>query len=272
MISPLAQVHPEARIGNNVRIDAFAVVEKKVVIGDDTHIMSGAVVMEFSTIGKNCRIFPNATIGCIPQDLKFDGEETFVEIGDNTTIRECVTVNRGTKEKWKTTIGKNCLLMAYSHIAHDCVLGNNVIIANAVQLAGHVEIGDFASLGGMAAAIQFSRIGPHSYIAGGSEIIKDVPPYIKAGRAPLSYAGVNSIGLQRRGFSNEKINSIHEIYRILFLRGYNISQALERIDKEIPNSEEKTEILEFVRTSKKGILKYASKDAYEEGVADKTGQ
>ncbi len=272
MISPLAQIHPEARIGNNVRIDAFAVVEKNTSIGDGTHIMSGAVVMEFSTIGKNCRIFPNATIGGIPQDLKFEGEETTVEIGDNTTIRECVTVNRGTKEKWKTTVGKNCLLMAYCHIAHDCVIGNNVIIANAVQLAGHVEIGDFASIGGMAAAIQFSRIGPHAYIAGSSEIIKDVPPYIKAGRAPLSYAGVNSIGLQRRGFSNEKIHSIHEIYRILFLRGYNITQAIEHIEKEIPGSEEKSEILEFIRTSKKGILKLATKDAFEEGVADKASQ
>lgn len=271
MISPQAQVHPEARIGNNVRIDAFAVIEKNVEIGDGTHIMPGAVVMEYSILGKNCRIFPNATIGAIPQDLKYEGETTSVEIGDNTTIRECVTVNRGTKEKWKTTIGKNCLLMAYSHIAHDCIIGNNVIIANAVQLAGHVEIGDFASIGGMAAAIQFSRIGPHCYIAGGSEIIKDIPPYIKAGRAPLSYAGVNSIGLQRRGFTIEKINSILEIYRIIYLRGFNISQAMEHIEKEIPDSDEKREIIDFVRKSKKGILKFASKDAIEESVIDKAG-
>lgn len=271
MINALAQIHPEARIGNKVRIDAFAVVEKNVEIGDGSHIMAGAVVMEYSTIGKNCRVFPHATIGGIPQDLKYEGEVTSVEIGDNTTIRECVTVNRGTKEKWKTTVGKNCLLMAYCHIAHDCVIGNNVVIANAVQLAGHVEIGDFASIGGMAAAIQFSRIGAHAYIAGSSEIIKDVPPYIKAGRAPLSYAGVNSIGLQRRGFSNEKINSILEIYRIIYLRGYNISQAIEHIEKNIPDSEEKKVIVDFVKGSKKGILKLASKDAYEEDVMDKAG-
>lgn len=271
MISPQAQVHPEAHIGSNVRIDAFAVIEKNVSIGDDSHIMSGAVIMEYSSIGKRCRVFPNAIIGAVPQDLKYAGEVTQVEIGDDTTIRECVTVNRGTKEKWKTTVGNHCLLMAYCHIAHDCIIGNHVIIANAVQLAGHVEVGDYASIGGMAAAIQFSRIGAHCYIAGSSEIIKDVPPFIKAGRSPLSYAGVNSVGLQRRGFSTEKINSILEIYRIIYLRGYNISQALEHIQKEIPDSDEKTEILEFVRNSRKGILKFASKDAQDEAIDQTAG-
>ncbi len=267
MISPLANIHPKAIIGKDVTIDAFAVIEEKVTIGNGSHIMSGATILNHSVIGSNCRIFPHATIGGVPQDLKYEGEETTVEIGDGTTIRECVTVNRGTRDKWKTTIGKNCLLMAYCHIAHDCVIGNNVIIANAVQLAGHVEIGDYASLGGMAAAIQFSKIGAHSYIAGSSEIIKDVPPFIKAGRVPLSYAGVNSVGLQRRGFSNEKINSILEIYRIIYLRGYNISQAIDCIEKSIPESDEKSEILEFIRTSKKGILKLASKDVMEENAS-----
>ncbi len=264
MISPLAHIHPDAKIGKNVRVDPFAVIEKIVEIGDGTHIMSGAVIMDHVTLGKNCRVFPNAIVGGIPQDLKFEGEITSVEVGDNTTIRECVTINRGTREKLKTTIGSNCLLMAYCHIAHDCVIGNNVIIANAVQLAGHVEIGDFVSIGGMAAAIQFSRIGAHAYIAGSSEIIKDVPPYIKAGRAPLSYAGVNSIGLQRRGFSSEKIAGIQNIYRIVYLKGYNISQAIDHIENEIQDSEEKHVILNFMRNSKKGILKHASKDAFEE--------
>lgn len=259
MISPLAHIHSAAQIGNNVKIDPFAVVEAGVIIGDDTHIMSHAVIMKNTKIGKSSRIFPGAVVGAIPQDLKFDGEDTLVEIGDHTTIRECVTVNRGTKDKWKTVVGSHCLLMAYSHIAHDCIVGNNVIIANAVQLAGHVEIGDYAIIGGLAAAIQFSKIGAHCYIAGGTEVIKDVPPYIKAGRSPLSYVGVNSVGLQRRGFSSEKINSILEIYRNIYMRGLNITQATDFIEKELPETEEKKEIITFIRESKRGILKVSAK-------------
>jgi len=264
MISPLAHIHPNARLGKNVIIDPFAVIEDDVIIGDNTRIMSHTVIMKDVTIGKSCRIFPGAVIGAIPQDLKFDGEETTVEIGENTTIRECVTVNRGTKDKWKTVVGSNCLLMAYSHIAHDCLLGNHVIIANSVQLAGHVEIGDHAIIGGMAAAIQFSKIGAHTYIAGGTEVIKDVPPYIKAGRNPLSYVGVNSVGLQRRGFTSEKINSISEIYRNIYLRGLNISQATLIIENELPDSEEKKEIMQFIKDSKRGILKVSSKENMDE--------
>jgi len=264
MISPLAHIHPNAKLGKDVTVDPFAVVEGDVEIGDGTHIMSGAVIMKKVIIGKSCKIFPGAVIGAIPQDLKFNGEDTIVQIGDNTTIRECVTVNRGTKDKWKTVVGSNCLLMAYSHIAHDCILGDHVIIANSVQLAGHVEIGDHAIIGGMAAAIQFSKIGAHTYIAGGTEIIKDVPPYIKAGRSPLSYAGVNSVGLQRRGFTSEKINGISEIYRNIYLRGLNITQATQIIEKELPESDEKTEILEFIKASKRGILKVSSKENLEE--------
>ena len=264
MISPLAHIHPKAQLGKNITVDPFAVIEDDVTIGDGTHVMSHAVLMKKVTIGKECQIFPGAVIGAIPQDLKFDGEDTVVEVGDNTTIRECVTINRGTKDKWKTVIGSNCLLMAYSHIAHDCILGNHVIIANSVQLAGHVEIGDHAIIGGMAAAIQFSKIGAHSYIAGGTEVIKDVPPFIKAGRSPLSYVGVNSVGLQRRGFTSEKINSISEIYRNIYLRGLNISQATQIIEKELPESDEKTEILKFIRESKRGILKASSKEIMDE--------
>jgi len=260
MISPLAHIHPDAQLGKDVIIDPFAVIEDDVIIGDGTHVMSHAVIMKNVRIGKSCQVFPGAVIGAIPQDLKFEGEKTTVEIGDNTTIRECVTVNRGTKDKWKTVVGNNCLLMAYSHIAHDCCLGDHVIIANSVQLAGHVEIGDYAIIGGNAAAIQFSKIGAHTYIAGGTEVIKDVPPYIKAGRTPLSYVGINSVGLQRRGFSSEKINGITEIYRNIYLRGLNISQATQFIEKELPESKEKTEILEFIKDSKRGILKVSSKE------------
>ena len=260
MISPLAHIHPDAQLGKDVIIDPFAVIEDDVIIGDGTHLMSHAVIMKNVRIGKSCQVFPGAVIGAIPQDLKFEGEKTTVEIGNYTTIRECVTVNRGTKDKWKTVVGNNCLLMAYSHIAHDCCLGDHVIIANSVQLAGHVEIGDYAIIGGNAAAIQFSKIGAHTYIAGGTEVIKDVPPYIKAGRTPLSYVGINSVGLQRRGFSSEKINGITEIYRNIYLRGLNISQATQFIEKELPESKEKTEILEFIKDSKRGILKVSSKE------------
>ena len=264
MISPLAHIHPNAKLGNDITVDPFAVIEDEVIIGDGTHVMSHAVIMKKVVIGKSCNIFPGAVIGAIPQDLKFNGEETIVQIGDNTTIRECVTINRGTKDKWKTVIGNDCLLMAYAHIAHDCILGDHVIIANSVQLAGHVEIGDHAIIGGMAAAIQFSKIGAHTYIAGGTEVIKDVPPYIKAGRSPLCYVGVNSVGLQRRGFTSERINSISEIYRNIYLRGLNISQATQIIEKELPESEEKTEILKFIRDSKRGILKVSSKENMDE--------
>jgi UDP-N-acetylglucosamine acyltransferase len=264
MISPLAHIHPNAQLGKDIIVDPFAVIEDEVTIGDGTHVMTHAVIMKKVVIGKSCKIFPGAVIGAIPQDLKFNGEETIVQIGNNTTIRECVTINRGTKDKWKTVVGNNCLLMAYSHIAHDCLLGDYVIIANSVQLAGHVEIGDHAIIGGMAAAIQFSKIGAHTYIAGGTEVIKDVPPYIKAGRSPLCYVGVNSVGLQRRGFTSEKINSISEIYRNIYLRGLNITQATQIIEKELPESEEKTEILQFIKDSKRGILKVSSKENLDE--------
>lgn len=264
MISPHCQIHKDAQIGNNVTVDSFAVIEEGVLIGDNTHIMSHAVILRNSRLGDSCRIFPGAVIGAIPQDLKFDGEETFVEIGNETTIREFVTVNRGTKDKWKTVVGNNSLLMAYSHIAHDCIIGDHVVIANTVQLAGHVEVGDYAVLGGMAAAIQFAKIGAHSYIAGGTEIIKDVPPFIKAGRSPLSYVGVNSVGLQRRGFSSEKINSILEIYRSIYMRGLNITQAINFIEAELPASDEKNEIIKFIKDSKRGILKAAAKGTNDE--------
>lgn len=264
MISPLAHIHSSAQIGNNVQIDPFAVIEANVTIGDGSHIMSHAVIMEDTIMGKGCKVFPSAVIGAIPQDLKYDGEKTIVEIGDNNTIRECVTINKGTKDRMKTVVGNNCLLMAYAHLAHDCLIGDNVILANTVQLAGHVTVGDYAIIGGMAAAIQFATIGAHTYIAGNTEIRKDVPPFIKAGRSPLSYVGVNSVGLQRRGYTQEKINEILEIYRQLYIRGLNTTQALENIEKDLPASFEKDEIVNFIKASKRGIVKVFGKGRNDE--------
>ncbi|HMI77230.1 MAG TPA: acyl-ACP--UDP-N-acetylglucosamine O-acyltransferase [Ferruginibacter sp.] len=264
MISPLAYINPGAVLGNNVKVDPFAVIHEGVRIGDDTHIMSNAVIMEGTIIGKSCLIYPGAVIGAVPQDLKFVGEKTTVEIGDHTTIRECVTINRGTKDRWKTVIGNHCLLMAYAHVAHDCLLGDHVILANAVQLAGHVEVGDYAILGGMAGAPQFTRIGAHTYIAGHTVIKKDVPPFIKAGRIPLSYIGVNSVGLQRRGFTKETVNEILEIYRNIYNKGLNITQALEFIEQKFPVSAEKTAIISFIKGSERGILKQFTKEESDE--------
>lgn len=264
MISPLAHISPDAVLGKDVKVDPFAVIHNNVTIGDGTHIMSGAIIMEGTSIGKECLVFPGAVIGAIPQDLKFIGEKTSVEIGDHTTIRECVTINRGTQDKWKTVIGSHCLLMAYAHVAHDCLLGDHVILANSVQLAGHVEVGDHAIIGGMAGAPQFSRIGAHTYIAGHTVINKDVPPFIKAGRVPISYAGVNSVGLQRRGFSNETINGILEVYRTIYNKGLNTSQALEFVQQRLPTSTEKDSIVAFIKESKRGIIKIFSKDVLDE--------
>ncbi len=255
MKQPLAYVHPEAKIANNVVIEPFVSIDKNVVIGDGTWIGSNVTIMEGAKIGKNCRIFPGAVISAIPQDLKFDGEDTTVEIGDNTTIRECVTINRGTKARYKTVIGENCLLMAYVHVAHDCIIGNNVIIGNATQLAGEVVIDDWAIFSGLVAVHQFVHVGSHVMISGGSLVRMDIPPFVKAAREPLSYAGVNSIGLRRRGFSNEKINEIQEIYRFLYLRDLNNAQALERIEAEMPASKERDEIILFFKNSKRGIMK-----------------
>lgn len=255
MIQPLAYVHPQAKVANNVIIDPFVTIEKNTEIGEGTWIGHHATIMEGARIGRNCRIFPGAVISAIPQDLKFDGEETTVEIGDNTTIREFATVNRGTKASYKTIIGKNCLLMAYVHVAHDCVIGNNVILANAVTLAGHIEIDDFAIVGGLAAVHQFVKIGAHSMISGGGMARKDIPPYTKAAREPLSYVGVNSIGLRRRGFTNEQINQIQDIYRIIYLKNYNVSQAVNIIEADVPATPERDEILTFINTSARGIMK-----------------
>lgn len=264
MISPLASIHPNAKIGSNVTVEPFAVIHDNVTIGNDTHIMSHAVIMPFSRIGHHCRIFPSAVIGSIPQDLKFIGEESTAEIGDHTTIREFVTINRGTKDRWKTVIGSHCLLMAYAHVAHDCLIGDQVILANAVQLAGHVEVGDYAIIGGLAGAHQFTRIGAHTYVAGHTVIRKDVPPYVKAAREPMRYMGLNIVGLQRRAFPQEKIDAISHIYHTLFIGNHSFANAIERIKDKIPASETKNEILQFIMNSKAGIIKRYSKNSVDE--------
>ncbi len=264
MISPLASVHQGAKLGNNIIIEPFAVVHENVTIGDHSIIMSHAVLMPFTHIGKNCKIFPSAVIGAIPQDLKFAGEETTVVIGDDTTIREFVTINRGTKDRWKTVIGNRSLLMAYAHVAHDCTIGNHVIIANGVQLAGHVEIGDFAIIGGLAGAHQFTRIGAHTYIAGHTVIRKDVPPYIKAAREPMSYMGLNIVGLQRRKFPSDQIDVLSKIYHILFVANHSTSTAIRLINEQVSDGELKNEILQFVQDSKIGIIKRYAKNGADE--------
>ena len=264
MTHPFTYVDPNAKIASNVKIDPFTVIHGEVTIGEGTWIGSSVTIMNGTKIGKNCRIFPGAVIGADPQDLKFNGEKTTVEIGDNTTIREFVTINRGTSDRWITKVGNNCLIMAYSHIAHDCIIGNHCILSNSVQIAGHVTLGDYAWIAGVSAVHQFVNIGQHAYIAGGSLVSKDVPPYIKAVRNPLSYGGVNSVGLKRRGFDLEKINHILDIYRYIFNKGMNTTQALEFIEEEIPATDERDEIITFIRDSGRGVIKRFGKGLVEE--------
>lgn len=255
MIQPLAYIHPEAKIANNVVIEPFVTIHKNVEIGQGTWIGSNVTIMEGARIGKGCKIFPGAVISGIPQDLKFDGEETTAEIGDNTTIRECVTINRGTKDRWKTVVGKNCLIQAYSHIAHDCIVGDNCIFSNSSTLAGHITVGDYVVLAGMVAVHQFCSIGSHAFIAGGTLVRKDVPPFVKAAREPIAYVGINSVGLRRRGFSSEMINEIQDIYRTLFVKNNNLSKALGIIETEYKPTEIRDEIIDFIRNSNRGVMK-----------------
>ena len=259
MNQPLAYVNPQAKIAPNVVIEPFVTIDKNVIIEEGTWIGPNVTIMEGARIGKNCRIFPGAVISAVPQDLKFTGEETIVRIGNNVTIREYATINRGTKASYETVIGDDCLLMSYVHIAHDCVVGNNVIMGGYSALAGHITIDDWAILGGVVAVHQFVHIGAHAFIGGGSGVSKDVPPYTKAAREPLSYVGVNSIGLRRRGFSSEMINQIQDIYRYIFIKGYNVSKAVQIIEAEMPATPERDDILSFIANSSRGIMKGLSR-------------
>jgi UDP-N-acetylglucosamine acyltransferase len=255
MNQPLAYVHPGAKIAKNVVIEPFTTIHNNVIIGEGTWIGSNVTIMEGARIGKNCNIFPGCVISAVPQDLKFQDEETIVKIGDNSTLREYVTINRGTIDRGKTVVGKNCLIMAYCHIAHDCIVGDNCIFSNNSTLAGHVTVGNHVILAGMTAVHQFCTIGQHAFITGGSLVRKDVPPFVKGAREPMSYVGINSIGLRRRGFKSEKIREIQNIYRTLFQKGLNNTQAVRLIEAEMEATTERDEILQFIKNSKRGIMK-----------------
>jgi UDP-N-acetylglucosamine acyltransferase len=249
MISKLAYIHPEARLGENVIVDPFAYIAGNVTIGDGTWVGPNSTILDGARIGKNCKIFPSSVVSGIPQDLKFKGEESTAELGDNVTVREGVTVNRGTASVGKTIIGSGCLLMAYAHVGHDCNIGNNS------GLAGEVKVEDYAIVSAGSLVHQFTHIGAHVFIGGGSKVRTDVPPFIKADRDPLSYLGLNTIGLTRRGFEKERIDEIHNIYRVIYQKGMNTSQALEYIEKEFKQSVDRDNILEFISKSERGIIR-----------------
>ena len=255
MISNLAYVHPDARLGENVTVEPFAYIQGDVIIGDGTWVAPNSVILNGARIGRNCKIFPTAVVSGIPQDLKFRGEESTAEIGDNTTIREGVTVNRGTAAVGRTVIGNNCLLMAYVHVGHDCHIGNNCILGNTTGLAGEVKVDDWAIISGGTLVHQFSHIGGHVIIGGGGRVRIDVPPYIKADREPLSYMGINTVGLTRRGFGQERIDEIHNIYRAIYQNGMNTSQALDLVEKEFKPSEDREYIIGFFRNSDRGVIR-----------------
>jgi UDP-N-acetylglucosamine acyltransferase len=251
----LTHIHPNAKIGPNVTVEPFSVIYDNVEIGEGTWIGPNVTIMPGSRIGKHCKIFPGAVIGAVPQDLKFDGEETLAIVGDHTVVRECVTINRGTSDRMQTVVGAHCLLMAYVHVAHDCIVGNHCILANAVQVAGHVVIGDHAILGGNSGVHQFVHIGVHAMIAGGSSVLKDVPPYSKAGRDPLRFFGLNLIGLRRRGFTPASIDNMKAAYQYLYFKGLPFSVAIKEAEEALPPSPERDEILDFAKNSKRGLIR-----------------
>lgn len=255
MIQPLAFVHSDAKIAKNVVIEPFSSIYKDVEIGEGTWIGSNVIIMEGARIGKNCKIFPGAVISAEPQDLKYKGEKSLTIIGDNTVLRECVTVSRGTSDKMKTVIGENCLIMAYSHIAHDCEVGNNCIFSNNTTLAGHITVGDYVVMAGMTAVHQFCSIGNHAFVTGGSLVRKDIPPFVKVARDPLSYVGINSVGLRRRGFSSDKIAEIQNIYRVIFQNKLNITQALSVVEAVFEATPERDEIIQFIQSSMRGVMR-----------------
>lgn len=264
-ISPLASVSPKAKLGDNIQIGPFAFIDDDVEIGDGCVIQPHAVIYPYVKMGKNCHVFPGAVVGAIPQDLKYEGEVTYVEIGDNVTIRECVTINRGTKASGKgvTKIGSNTLLMSYVHVAHDCVVGNHCILVSFVGIAGETVVDDWAIVGGGAKAHQFTKIGCHAMVGGMSKINKDIPPYVLCGRDPICYSGVNIVGLRRRGFSSDVIRNIKDIYDTIYFSGYNITDGCAKVEAGFPQSEERDAILNFIRSSKRGIIR--ANDSHEKG-------
>ena len=255
MKHPQSVISPKAQLNESVEVGPFTIIHDNVIIGEGTKIHSNVALYPGTIIGNNCEVYPGAVIGVIPQDLKFEGENTTVEIGNNTIIRECVTIHRATKDKWKTSIGNNCLLMTYVHVAHDCQIGNNVILASYTGLSGHVTIDDHVILEGKVAAQQFALIGRHAFIGGASLIRKDIPPFIKAAREPLTFAGVNSVGLRRRGFSDEEIKIIEDVYRIIYIQNSNISKGLQIVKETIPDGALRNEIINFIEKSDKGVIR-----------------
>lgn len=255
MINPLAYIHPDAKIGENVEIGPFVYIDKNVVIGDNNVIMSNVNILYGSRIGNENIIFPGAVIGAIPQDLKFRGEETTAEIGDNNKIRENVTINRGTAAKGRTVVGNNNLLMESMHVAHDCIIGSNCIIGNSTKFGGEVIVDDNAIISASVLCHQFCHVGGYVMVQGGCRFSKDIPPFIIAGREPIEYSGINLVGLRRRQYSNEQIEDIHNVYRLIYQSGLNITEAVEKVEKEIPMSKDIEYIVNFIRNSKRGIIK-----------------
>ena len=254
---PINRIHPNAQLAPNVTVEDFTTIAEHVEIGEGTWIGPNVTICDYVKIGKNCKIFSGAVVGGIPQDLKFKGEVTHVEIGDNVTIRECVTINRGTAASGKgvTRIGDNCLIMSYVHVAHDCRVGKNVVLVSSVGLAGETDVDDWAIIGGLSGAHQFSKIGAHVMLSGGSMISKDVPPYVLAGHRPLVYGGLNLVGLRRRGFTTQQTDLIREIYRVIYQSGLSTLDACDKVEAAFPPSEERDNILNFIRTSKRGIIR-----------------
>lgn len=254
-IHPTAIVSKKAQLSDNVVVDPYAIIEDDVVIGEGSYIGPHTLIANGARIGKNCKIHNGAVVSTPPQDLTYKNEPTTFELGDNSTIREYCTLNRGTiKQHHKSSVGSNCLLMAYVHVAHDCIIGNNVIIANSVQMAGHITIQDYAIIGGLTAIHQFVNIGAHTMVGGHFRVPKDIPPYIIAGGWPVSFERLNIIGLRRRGFTNEAIDSLNNAYRILYLSNLNVTQGVERIKSTMAITPEVQKLIDFIAASKRGII------------------
>ncbi len=254
MISNHAVIHPDAQIGQGVSVGPFAIIERDVIIGDGSQIHANAQIKQFSRIGKNSRIFAGSIVGEIPQDLKFSGEETELIVGDNTTVREFCTLNRGTSDRGKTVIGSNCLLMAYVHVAHDCIVGDHTILANGVQLGGHVEIGRHVTIGGMTPVHQFCKVGDYAFVGGGFRIVQDVPPFIMAMGEPLRFSGLNSVGLRRKNFSAETRTALKHAYKLIYQSDLNRTQAVKKIESDFNSMPEMKTVLSFIQLSSRGLI------------------
>ena len=267
-IHPMAHVDPAAQLGDNVEIGPFAYVDGGTIIGDGCHIMNGATILNHVKMGSQCTVFPGAVVGAIPQDLKFEGEDSWVEIGDRVNIRECATINRGTQASGKgvTKIDSDTLIMSYVHVAHDCHVGSHCIMTSHSAIAGETDIEDYAILGGGAMCHQFSRIGTHAMVGGASKVNKDIPPYVLCGRDPICYCGVNIVGLRRRGFASDDIRLIKDIYDTIYFQGYNITDGCSKVEAGFPQSEYRDTILNFIRASKRGIIR--GSDVGERGQID----